>query len=64
MEAQGILLSVAVMLSVIVFGKQNVNVTFNFNKQDVIDFTKLLKTDHVQGLRSFFSISGLNLYYF
>ena len=54
MEAQGILLLVAIMLSVIVFGKQNVNVTFNFNKQDVIDFTKLLKTDHVQGLRSFF----------
>ena len=34
----------AVGSSEILKGKQNLGVTFNFDKQDVIDFTKILKT--------------------
>ena len=34
---------VAVTSSGIVFRKQKVDVTFNFDKQDVVDFTKKLK---------------------
>ena len=34
--------------------KQKLGVTFNFDKQDVIDFTKIFKNDNVQGLRSKF----------
>ena len=33
----------AVRLSEILKGKQNLGVTFNFDKQDVIDFTKFSK---------------------
>ena len=32
-----------VTLSGIVFGKQKVDITFNFNKEGVIDFTKISK---------------------
>ena len=35
-----------------VFAKHKLSRTFNFDKQEVIDSTKLFKSDHVQGLRS------------
>ena len=43
---------VAITLSGIGFGKRKLKVTFNFDKQDVIDFTKKIKTDHAQGLKN------------
>jgi len=39
------------MSSGILFAKQKLDVTFNFDKQDVIDFTKFSKNDNVRGLR-------------
>ena len=41
-------------MSGILKAKQKIGVTFNFDKQDVIDFMKLFKNDNVQGLRSKF----------
>ena len=35
-------------------GKQKLGVTFNSDKQDVIDFYEIFKNDNVQGLRSKF----------
>ena len=43
---------VAVGSSGILKGKQKLGVTFNSNKQDVIDFMKIFKIENVQGLRS------------
>ena len=34
--------------------KQKLGVTFNFDKQDIIDFYKIYKNDNVHGLRSKF----------
>ena len=45
---------VAVGLSGILKLKQKLGVTFNFNKQDIIDFTKTFKNDNVHDLRSKF----------
>ena len=44
----------AVGSSGILKGKQKLGVTFNFDKQDIIDFMKFSKMDSVQGLRSKF----------
>ena len=53
---------VAVWSSGILKAKQKLAVTFNFDKQDVIDFTKIFKNDNVQGLRSKFMFFGLLFY--
>ena len=45
---------VAVTSSGILKAKQKLGVTFNFDKQDVMDLTKFSKNDNVQGLRSKF----------
>ena len=45
---------VAVRSSGILKVKQKLGVTFNFDKQDVIDFYEIFKNDNLQGLRSKF----------
>ena len=50
----------AVRSSEILKGKQNLGVTFNFDKQDVIDFTKFSKLIICVAAEGFFIISGLN----